>query len=139
MSTEFQSNSTGWHKVIIALLIGLILGALAGSWYVKENFTPSWKREGGDFRGRMMERFSSKLGLSPEQRTEVAAIFERNRPQMMALQAEIRPKFEALRQTTHEEIRALLTPEQQKKFDLLSARWEKKFKERRGPFGHEGS
>ena len=135
MTLFSEASANGRHKIVIALLIGLIVGALAGSWYVKENFTPHWNGRGGDFKRHMLEHFSSELSLTPEQKEEVGAIFEKNRPQMMALQAEMRPKFEALRNLTHEEIRKILTPEQQKKFDVMSARFEKRFKDHRGgPF-----
>lgn len=78
---------------------------------------------------RMLNKFSTELSLTPEQKTKVAGIFEAKHKKMKELREEIRPKFEALRKSTESEIKQILTSEQQKKFDVIHAKWESKRKE----------
>ncbi len=117
-----------WNWVIISLLIGFALGAVYGQWHAHENFHGRWKH--GSMSQRMVERFSKKLHLNPDQKKQVTAIFEAKRPQMAALQAETRPKFEALRNSTQAEIKKILNPDQQKKLDELNVQREERWKER---------
>ena len=77
---------------------------------------------------RMLNRFSSKLQLNPEQRSHVAAILETKRQKLEALRTEIRPRFEEIRTSTSAEIRQLLNPEQQKRFDAMEAEWTARMK-----------
>ncbi len=117
-----------WNQVVISLLIGFALGVVYGQWHARENFHSH--RKHGSMSQHMVERFSRELHLSPDQKKEVAAIFEAKHPQMVALQAEMKPQFETLRNSTQAEIRKLLNPDQQKKLDELNAKREERWKER---------
>ncbi|MCB4755838.1 MAG: hypothetical protein LHV69_02255 [Elusimicrobia bacterium] len=115
-------------QMVIPLLVGLLIGGLLG------RFASPWhyfKRiPMGNHEDRILKRFSSKLGLNPQQKEEIKAILTLSRKQTEKLLTDIRPKFEAIRKATAAEIRTKLTPEQQAKFDKM----EKKFQHRRkGP------
>ncbi len=125
-----------WHYVVIALLIGVIVGMGVNRFEAQE-FYPRTKHS-GKMKERMIERLSSKLDLSAEQKTKVMAIFEAQKPKMMALEKEMHPKFEALRTETDQEIKKVLTPEQQKKFDQVKAKMEARWKNRHGGFSSHG-
>jgi protein CpxP len=75
-----------------------------------------------------VEFLTKKLNLTPDQVTQVKAIDDSTRQQMMALRNdtsttsdEKRPKMMAIRQASDAKIRALLTPDQQTKYDAMQA------------------
>ena len=76
----------------------------------------------------MVERLNQSLHLTPDQKKQVADIFERAHPRMMALRSKMKPKFEALRNSTQTEIRKILTPNQQEKFDETNVKMEERWK-----------
>lgn len=120
-----------WRQVVPALLIGLALGAGLGRW-------AHWRHHGGGSPerryGRMVERFSRALDLTPDQRDRVESILETKRQRIRALRAETRPRFEEIRRSTKEEIRKVLTPEQAERFARLEEKWARMRQRRRAPF-----
>lgn len=106
-----------WKQVIASLLLGLLLGIVAAF-----GALPLLHGHRDHHYTRMVERFSRRLDLTPEQKTQVSAILEAKRQKMDVLRAEVNPKFEEIRNSTKKEIRKILTAEQQKKFDALEAR-----------------
>jgi Spy/CpxP family protein refolding chaperone len=115
-----------WKQILISLFIGIVLGTGLGWW---------GSQYSGDLRGKdrytwMLERFSSRLDLTPEQKKEIADILETKRQSIIALRAEIRPRFEEIRNSARQEIRKRLNPAQQQKFDAMQAEWESRRKDR---------
>ena len=125
-----------WKQMFIAFVSGVMVGVVGARWCASYRVHHRW--ESGQFQTHMLQRFSSKLKLTPEQRTRVAAILDAKRQKIDALRAEIRPRFEEIRTSTAAEIRQLLTPEQQKKFDVMQAEWQAK-QAKWGRFRSEGS
>ncbi len=117
---------TSWHAAVITLLIGFAAGTFFSQ--NKRFCDRTWKH--GNMKEHMLQKFSSELNLTEEQKEKVSAIFDAKHPKMMALHDEVRPKFEALRGEAETEIREILTPEQQKKFEEMNARMEKKRQEK---------
>ena len=109
-------------QMLVTFVLGGVVGAAGAYWSAPYAFHRHWER--GQFQTRMLQQFSSKLHLTPAQRTQVAAILEAKRQRIKTLRADIRPKFEDIRTSASAEIRVLLTPEQQKKFDVMQAEWE---------------
>ena len=109
------------NQIAIALVVGGCVG------FVVARSAASWKvhhhHDGARFQQRLLDRFSSKLELSQEQRTRVAAILDAKRQKVETLRSEIRPRFEEIRAATSAEIRQLLNPKQQQTFDILQAKW----------------
>ncbi len=115
-----------WKPWAAPFLGGLILGALLSLGVVRHFHRPF--RNDEQHRKHMLEHFSRKLDLTPEQKKKVGDIFEANGQKMRALWDETRPKFAGLRDATNAEIRALLTPDQQKKFDVFQKKMEARWK-----------
>jgi Spy/CpxP family protein refolding chaperone len=115
-----------WKQVVISLLIGFVLGAALG--WLGSQYSEDWR--GKDRYSWMLERFSTELDLTPEQKKEIADILEAKRQSIIALRAEIRPRFEEIRNSAREEIRKRLTLEQQEKFDAMQAEWESRREKR---------
>lgn len=114
-------------QISAAFLIGLIVGGVAVG-PVRREFRERWEKRSPQ--ERMLARLSSKLQLSSEQKTKLAAIFQAKKIKIDALMAEGRPKFEAIRNETREEIRAILNSDQIEKFNKLDAEMEARFKKR---------
>ena len=86
----------------------------------------------------MTAMLTRELNLTPDQQTQVKAINDDSRSQMMALrndtstpQADKRAKMMDIRKSSDEKIRALLTDEQKTKFDAMQAKMQERMKQRR--------
>jgi Spy/CpxP family protein refolding chaperone len=67
----------------------------------------------------MLERFTDKLNLTPEQKAKMQPIFDQTKPQLQQIREEAMQKTHAVIEGTMGQIRAMLTPEQQAKFDEM--------------------
>ncbi|MBI3996967.1 MAG: periplasmic heavy metal sensor [Candidatus Omnitrophica bacterium] len=115
-----------WKQILVAFVLGGCVG-VAVTWGCAPRMFHRHAGK-GQFQQRLLDRFSSKLQLTPEQRTQVAAILDTKRQKMDALRAEIRPRVEELRASTSADIRRLLTPDQQQRFDVMEKEWSAKTK-----------
>ena len=100
-----------WVQIIIALLIGVALGfTFAGLKCKKCCGGPCAKKAA---KHQMLDKFSKKLDLTEDQKTQVASIFEEKHNKMLELHKEKK-----------NQIKEILTPEQQEKFNEFSQKWE---------------
>lgn len=72
---------------------------------------------GGPPPGRLIERLSDVLHLTPDQRTKVEGIFESRRKRLEEVQDDVLARAEREQRELQNEIRTVLTPEQQQRFD----------------------
>ncbi len=107
---------TPFREIVVALVIGVAVGWFAAVRFAPERSHRPWQK------GQMLERFSRELDLTPEQKTQVAKVFEAKRAQLTALREEMRPRLEAARLSSQNEIRRLLDPAQSEKFDAMEAK-----------------
>lgn len=109
-----------WKSLLLVFLLGSVIGAGA-AWWIGA-YGPC--ANGWEPYANMVERFSRKLDLTPDQQRAIAAVLEENRQKIKALRAEVHPKFEEIRTATRSAIRLQLTTEQQAKFDAMQAEWD---------------
>jgi Spy/CpxP family protein refolding chaperone len=90
-------------------------------------------------RGNQVEFLTKKLNLTPDQVTQVKAIEDDSRKQMMALRSdtsltpdEKKPKMRSIHQASQDKIRALLTDDQKTKYDALQAEMRERMENRHG-------
>ncbi|MBI2890622.1 MAG: hypothetical protein HYY13_07540 [Nitrospirae bacterium] len=119
-----------WKEIIAALLIGLFLGA-AGGWWGHRWRMQRWHGEGRDT--QLLEKFTSQLDLTTEQKAQIASILEANRRKVDSLRSEVHPRFDEIRSSADSEIAKLLTPEQQVEFEKMKAHREGRRKRRHPP------
>ena len=113
----------GLKKVIaLSCLAGFALGTGTGWWAGRDLFPRRWSWE--QRYESMLERFSSQLKLTPEQKEQVKVLLEAKRRKMEALRNETRPRREEVWKSTQAEIRKLLSLDQQKKFDRMEMEWQ---------------
>ena len=125
-----------WKPIAIAFVLGGCVGFVVARGCAVRIFHHHWGES--QFQHRLLDRFSSKLKLTPGQRNQVAAILETKRQRMEALRAEVRPRFEELRASTSAEIRQLLTSDQQQKFDTMQAELDARKKRAHDRWGEPG-
>ena len=115
-----------WNQIVIALVLGGYAGFALARGCV---FGMFHSHRGSDqAQHRLLDRFSSKLKLTPKQRNQVGAILQVKRRKIDTLRAEIKPRFDELRASTSAEIRHTLTPEQQRQFDLMETQRDARMK-----------
>lgn len=115
-----------WKEIFISLIIGAALSLGLSS--ARRCYRVSHPMESHQKTERLLKKFSSKLDLTADQRTKVAAILEAKRQKMEELRAQVHPQFESLRNSTRDEIKSILNADQQKKFDVLDAKMRSRWK-----------
>jgi len=90
-------------------------------------------------RGNQVEFLTKKLNLTPDQVTQVKAIEDDSRKQMMALRedtsiagADKRAKMMDIHKAAQDKVRALLTDDQKTKYDALQAEMRERMENRQG-------
>jgi protein CpxP len=127
--TMKQTGMQGMRAAMLALCtLAMAVPAIA-----QDNGAPPPQTGGGrpdmaQMEARQLERMTRELNLTPDQVTQVKAINEAQRAQMMALrndstipQEDKRGKMMAMRQETEGKIRAVLTEEQRPKYEAMLA------------------
>ena len=79
-------------------------------------------RSAGGQRGTTIERFADELGLTDEQRAEIAPIVAETRREMSALFEPVRPVYDAVVDSARARIEAILTDEQVEQYRILLER-----------------
>ncbi|GAF82521.1 unnamed protein product [marine sediment metagenome] len=121
--------------IIIVYLLGLVTGSLATKAGIRYCFRgrKGHGRIARKIEGRMVNRLSSKLQLTDEQKTEIESIIETHRPEMKKLRESIGEKMKTLKNTMHQDIKKVLTDEQQSgKFEEIIKK-HGRFHKRNGP------
>ena len=112
-----------WKQVIPALLIGCIVGLLAGSGL--HHAVAFWRiRHGGPSTEQLLEKFTKALKLDARQEEGVRAVLETYRGKTQSLHQELSSRFKDIRTSMRADIEKLLTPEQQKRFQEMQSRWD---------------
>lgn len=114
------------RAALTAFLLGLIVGAVGGSWGQRALFRRFMRR--GPSAARVVDRLNRALSLDAGQKAEVGRILESHKPELQALKKDAKSRFDAIRVTADSEIRKVLRPGQQEKFDRLTARWRERMR-----------
>ncbi|HTG15311.1 MAG TPA: periplasmic heavy metal sensor [Blastocatellia bacterium] len=125
-----SSAASKWQvrlAVVLIFVVGFIAGALAMNVYRSRQRAFSRANGHGRF-----EQVLDKLNLSPEQRTQVGAIFDDARAQLTEVRKESGPKFREVRERTDERLKAVLTPEQWEQFQQVTNESRERRQHRRG-------
>jgi Spy/CpxP family protein refolding chaperone len=133
-------------------MVALCSGALCALPVMAQDTAPAAPQQGQAMQGPrrggdMTAMLTKELNLTPDQQTQVKAINDDSRSQMMALrndtstpQADKRAKMMDIRKSSDDKIRALLTDEQKTKFDAMQAKMQERMKEhRQGAQGGEAA
>lgn len=102
-------------RIAAVFLLGLILGAAAGSWGQRAHMLREMRR--GPDPKRMLDRLGRQLSLDDAQKAAVGATFEAHKADVEAARAETFAKLEKIRIATDADLRKILTPAQFARFE----------------------
>lgn len=122
-------------KTILVISAVFALGAVSGGagtyTAVQKDLEHKFKGPPGKSRHKFrMESMSRRLDLTPDQRSQIEAIFAKRHEEMDAAREKCAPQMKELREKTDAEIRTLLRPNQQQKFDAYLEERKKRRRER---------
>lgn len=120
------------RDIIIAFIIGILVGGFAVERYVESRFPMPMHGK----RGQLIEKFAGELSLTPEQKEKVRIILESTREKFESLHKESYPRFEQIQASSKVEIAQILTPDQLVRFEKMEKRWQERRK--KGRFGPPG-
>lgn len=101
-----------------ALLLGLALGAAAGSWGQRVAFRRAMRTDPNHHR-LMVEKLSRELGLDEKQKAAVTAVLDSRKADVDKLRADTFARLLAIRTSADAEIVKTLTPEQASKLEAM--------------------
>ena len=101
-----------------ALLLGLALGAAAGSWGQRAHYRRQMQGDPNHQR-KMLDKLSRELGLDEKQKVEVSSIMDSKRADVDKLKDETFARFEAIRTSADAEMAKVLTPAQAAKLEAM--------------------
>lgn len=130
-------RKTGMRMAMVAVCCG----ALCALPLMAQDAAPAAPQQGaeghGYQRGDATAMMTKKLNLTPDQQTQVKAINDDQRSQMMSVrndasipQADKRSKMMDIHKVSSDKIRAILTDEQKTKYDAMQAQMKERMKER---------
>jgi hypothetical protein len=99
-------------------LLGLALGAAAGSWGQRAHYRREMQTN-PDHHRQMVEKLSRELGLDEKQKAAVTAILDSRKADVDKLRAETFARLLAIRTSADAEIVKSLTPEQAAKLEAM--------------------
>lgn len=111
-----------WMKITFAFVIGIFLGVAGTGIYIHHCFHVAKARQ-GNF-NPFLDRLTTRLGLSSEQRESIKAIFNDFGTQLESARLETNLKLKGLRDTSNEKIRGILNDDQKQKFNEMISKWE---------------
>jgi Spy/CpxP family protein refolding chaperone len=122
-----------WAPLLLSFLLGMLIAAglfryrtyLCKPAENQKHFT------------RMLNKFSSRLDLTPDQKQAVSNLLQTKREKIKLMRDEMKPRFDEIRKNTSEEIRKLLNPNQLEKFKKFEEEQEKRWERRRNKWSGE--
>jgi len=114
-----DSNPRSRWQVRVAVVTIFVVGFVAGALTLNIVRGRQWSSSRQFGRGGL-EQMLDKLNLSAEQRTQVGAIFDDARAELLQLRKESGPRFMEVRERTDGRLQSVLTPEQWAEFQQLT-------------------
>jgi Spy/CpxP family protein refolding chaperone len=108
----------GWRPTLSALILGLALGAAAGSWGQRAASRRPVKND-QKHREQMLDKMSRALGLDDKQKAAVSVVMNSRMADVDKLKAETFARLEAIRTSADAEMVKVLTPDQAAKLTAM--------------------
>jgi hypothetical protein len=114
----------------VVFSLGVIVGASLATTFVSRKLAATEPQRHGDPRQKLLEKFKSRLQLSPEQTAQMQAILDETHGEFSQLHQSVKPQFDALRDRMRSRIREILNQSQKQEFEVMTAEFERKEKNR---------
>jgi len=110
----------------VIFLLGAIVGASLGTTIVSRKFAAPPEVSESKRRKMVLEKFKSRLKLTPEQAQKVQIILEQTHQQLKDLNHSIKPQSEEIRNRMRSRVRELLSEEQKNEFELMTREYDQR-------------
>jgi hypothetical protein len=121
-----QSKFKAFMLIAVVFLLGAIVGGSLGTTIVSRKFASppeiSWRQK----RNMILEKFRSRLELTPEQSEKVQAILEQTHQQVRTLEQSIKPQSVEIRTQMRGRVRELLGEDQKTKFEVMTREYDQR-------------
>jgi uncharacterized membrane protein YciS (DUF1049 family) len=121
-----QSKFKASMLIAVVFLLGAIVGGSLGTTIVSRKFASppeiSWRQK----RNMILEKFRSRLELTPEQSEKVQAILEQTHQQFRTLGQSIKPQSVEIRNQMRGKVRELLGEDQKSKFEVMTHEYDQR-------------
>ncbi len=118
-------KSKAFLLMAVVFLLGVIAGASLTTLVSRKFAAPSEVSHRHD-RQKILEKFKSRLKLSPDQTGQIEVIFEDAHKQFGALHQTVKPQFEEIRSRIRSRIREILNEEQKKEFEVMNREYDER-------------
>ncbi|MBI3554437.1 MAG: hypothetical protein HY077_18225 [Elusimicrobia bacterium] len=116
-----------WKVILPSLLLGILLGAGAGTWAQRKAISRLWHK--GPDTERTLKRLTRKLELDSAQQDKVRAALEARRVKLSALRDKTAADFLKIRSTMKADVEKALRPDQRQMYEAIMARVEARHKD----------
>ena len=110
----------------VVFLLGAIVGGSLGTTIVSRKFAAPPEISAKQRRNMLLEKFRSRLNLTPEQTDKVRVILEQTRQQVRGLEQTIKPQSAEIRNQMRGNVRELLAADQKKAFEVMTREYDQR-------------
>ena len=110
----------------IVFLLGSIVGASLGTAFVSRKLASPSEPSRSHGREKMIEKFKSRLKLSPQQTAQMQTIVDETHKQFSALHETVKPQFDEIRNRMRARIRELLDEDQKREFEIMNREFDQR-------------
>ena len=121
-----QSKFKAFMLIGVVFLLGAIVGASLGTTIVSRKFAAPPEVSSKQRRNMILEKFRSRLKLTPDQSEKVQTILEQTHRQFRALDQSIKPQSVEIRNHMRASVRELLSEDQKSEFELMTREYDQR-------------
>ena len=121
-----QSKFKASLLIGVVFLLGAIVGGSLGTTIVSRQFASRPEISARQKRNMILEKFRSRLSLTPEQTEKVSVILEETHRQFRALEQSIKPQSVEIRSQMRNKVRQLLTEDQKGAFEVMTREYDQR-------------
>ena len=110
----------------VVFLLGAIVGGSLGTTIVSRKFAAPPEISAKQRRNMLLEKFRSRLNLTPEQTDKVRVILEQTRQQVRGLEQTIKPQSAEIHNQMRGKVRELLAEDQKKAFEVMTREYDQR-------------
>lgn len=112
--------------ISVVFLLGAVVGASLGTAIVSKKFAETPGSPSPKKKGKLIEKFKTRLNLSPSQTEQLQLILDDTHKQFGELHQAVKPQFEEIRNRMRARIREQLNDEQKREFEVMTREYDER-------------
>jgi len=121
-----QSKFKASFLIAVVFLLGAIVGASLGTTIVSRKFAAPPEVSESQKQNMILEKFKSRLKLTPAQTAKVQLILEETHRQFRDLDQSINPRRDEIRNRMRASVRELLNGDQKQDFEVMTREYDQR-------------